>query len=187
MTHPLVYEINTRCWLRDLAVQLDRPVTLESVPDTEIERWKNLGFTHVWLMGVWPTGPRSRAAARADSTLPRTLADTLPDWRDDDFTGSPFAIADYTVARELGGEPGLEKLRAKLHARGLSLLLDFVPNHLGLDHRWIVERPELFVQSPNQARLSISFPQLLPLPDLILSMLWRWIIPISSRSTRSFT
>src|SRR5262249_39748886 len=26
------------------------------------------------------------------------------------------------------------------------LILDFVPNHLGLDHPWVQERPDLFVQ-----------------------------------------
>ena len=151
-SHPLVYEINTRCWLRELAAQLgsnpDRS-GLGSVPDSEFERWRNLGFTHIWLMGVWPTGPRSRAAALADPTCRRSLSDILPDWKEEDFAGSPFAVADYTVARELGGEPELKKFRKQLHARGLGLLLDFLPNHLGLDHPWIVERPELFVQVPD--------------------------------------
>src|SRR2546428_499328 len=152
--HPLVYEINTRCWLGELAAQLgSSPGSsgLGSVPDTEFERWRNLGFTHIWLMGVWPTGPRSRAAALADPSFGRSLADTVSDWKEEDFAGSPFAVADYTVARELGGELGLKKFRKQLHANGLGLLLDFVPNHLGLDHQWIVERPEVLVQVPEQA------------------------------------
>ena len=151
MRNPLVYEINTRCWLRDLAAQLGRPGTLGSVPDSEFELWHQLDFTHLWLMGTWPTGPRSRAAAWAVPTLRRAIAGTLPDWKDEEFNGSPFAVADYTVARELGGEEELKKFRQKLHTYGLRLLLDFVPNHLGLDHAWIVERPELFVQSAHQA------------------------------------
>src|SRR6266487_2145972 len=154
MAHPLVYEINTRCWLPELAAQFGNTPGgsgLGSVPDSEFERWRELGFTHIWLMGVWPTGPRSRAAALADPSLRRSLSDTLSDWKEEDFAGSPFAVADYTVARELGGELELRKFRKQLHAHGLGLLLDFVPNHLGLDHPWIVERPELFVQSPEHA------------------------------------
>jgi len=143
-----VYEINTRCWLRELAGQSNRPVTLGSVPESEIERWRDLGFTHIWLMGVWPTGPRSRSAALDNPAFRRALADTLPDWKDEDFSGSPFAIAGCTVARELGGDRELERLRGKLHAHGLKLLLDFVPNHLGLDHPWVVEKPEFFVHAP---------------------------------------
>jgi hypothetical protein len=32
----------------------------------------------------------------------------------------------------------------------MKLVLDFVPNHVGLDHGWLSERPELFVQSPKE-------------------------------------
>src|SRR5580765_7463110 len=151
--HPFVYEINTRCWLRELAAQLGGDsggAGLGSVPDAEFARWRDLGFTHIWLMGVWPTGPRSRASALVPS-LRHSLSDTLTDWKEEDFAGSPFAVADYTIARELGGEPALKKFRKQLHAHGLRLLLDFVPNHLGLDHAWIVERPDLFVQVPEPA------------------------------------
>src|SRR5438552_10357811 len=151
MKSPLVYEINTRCWMRELSARSGRSVSLGTVPDAEFDRWQKLGFTHVWLMGAWPTGPRSRAAACADGSLRRAITGALPDWQEEDFAGSPFAVADYTVARESGGELELKKFRKKLHARGLRLLLDFVPNHLGLDHRWVVERPELFVQVPHQA------------------------------------
>src|SRR5438552_15169723 len=101
---PLVYEINTRCWLRELAAQhggSSDSMGLGSVPDAEIERWRNLGFTHIWLMGVWPTGQRGRAAALADSSLRCSLSFTLFDRKEVNFAGSPLEIFDYTVAREL--------------------------------------------------------------------------------------
>src|SRR5262245_14839054 len=140
--HPLVYEINTRCWLRERAQRGGSPDGggLDSVRDSEFERWRDLGFTHIWLMGVWPTGPRSRAAALADPALRRSLSDASSDCKEEDFAGSPFAVADYTVAGELGGEPAIDKFRKRLQAHGLGLLLDFVPNHLGLDHSWVAER-----------------------------------------------
>ena len=148
MNYPLVYEINTRCWLRELSARLGHQITLGNVPEAEFGSWEEFGFTHVWLMGVWPTGARSRAASLASPSFRRTLGEALPDWKEKDFCGSPYAVADYIVARELGGELELEKFRNELHAHGLRLLLDFVPNHLGLDHPWVVERPELFVQAP---------------------------------------
>jgi hypothetical protein len=99
-------------------------------------------------MGVWTSGPRSRALALQDSGLRAAFNKVLPDWTEDDVAGSPYAIGAYEVPASLGGESGLNSFRTKLNQRGLKLLLDFVPNHLGLDHPWAAERPELFVQLP---------------------------------------
>lgn len=148
MEHPILYELNTRCWLRELSDAASRAVSLASVPAAEFARWQRLGFTHIWLMGIWPTGPKSRAQALADPGLRHTYDQVLPGWREADVAGSPYAIADYKIPRALGGETGLKKFRARLHAHGLKLMLDFVPNHLGLDHAWLREQPDLFVQSP---------------------------------------
>ncbi|HEY5915718.1 MAG TPA: alpha-amylase family glycosyl hydrolase, partial [Verrucomicrobiae bacterium] len=146
MHHPLLYEVNTRCWLRELSEECGRPVRLDNVPGSEIRAWQELGFTHIWLMGVWPTGPLARAKAMADQQR-RQYSEALPDWKTEDVLGSPYAIADYRVAAGLGGEAGLAHFRKNLHEHGLKLILDFVPNHLGLDHLWVRERPGLFVQS----------------------------------------
>src|SRR5258708_15356270 len=147
MSHPILYEINTRCWLTELSRQAGRPVTLADVPDSSFAEWTRLGFTHIWLMGVWATGPLARAQALKHSDLLRAYSDLLPDWQATDVGGSPYSIADYSVPPALGGEAGLAQFRQRLNERGLRLLLDFVPNHLGLDHPWIRERPDLFVQS----------------------------------------
>src|ERR1051325_2199101 len=102
-----------------------------------------MGFTHVWLMGVWRTGVRGR---KHSLRLPE-LRLTSPPCSDHDIAGSPYAIAAYEISPDLGGAPALQKFRTRLHEAGLKLILDFVPNHLGLDHAWIDEKPELFVQS----------------------------------------
>jgi hypothetical protein len=151
MPHPLLYEVNTRCWLRALSEKHGSAITLANVPDSELAGWQRLGFTHIWLMGVWTTGPRSRAEALKYPALRGTYDQALPGWQEADVVGSPYAIGDYQVPPALGGEAGLGKFRQRLHAHGLRLLLDFVPNHMGLDHPWVRERPELFVQSPQEA------------------------------------
>jgi glycosidase len=148
--NPILYEINTRCWLRELSERFGRPITLANVPDEEFARWQKLDFTHIWLMGVWTTGTRSRELACQDSQLRRAYNELLPGWRQEDVAGSPYAIAEYTVPPALGGNPGLREFRTKLHRAGLKLILDFVPNHVGLDHPWLRQRPDLFVQSPAQ-------------------------------------
>jgi hypothetical protein len=51
--HPFIYEINTRCWLADLSEAGGKPVGLGQIPEAEFLRWMRLGFTHIWLMGVW--------------------------------------------------------------------------------------------------------------------------------------
>ena len=150
MSHPLLYEINTRCWLRALSQKSGTAITLANVPDSEIAGWVRLGFTHIWLMGVWTTGPRARAEALQHPELRKAYDQLLPGWGDADVGGSPYAIGNYQVPAALGGEAGLGAFRQRLHAQGLKLVLDFVPNHLGLDHAWIVDRPDLFVQSPTE-------------------------------------
>ena len=147
MAHPLLYEINTRCWMRALSERAGEPVELGTVPETEFKEWRGLGFTHIWLMGIWSVGRRVRNHALRWSSS-GSYGAALPDWCNADVLGSPYAIADYQVPASMGGSAGLEKFRNSLHQHGLQLILDFVPNHLGLDHAWLRARPELFVQSP---------------------------------------
>ena len=147
MNHPLVFELNTRCWLRELSDRQGFKVTLGTVPRAEFEKWRRLGFTHIWLMGVWTTGAHSRACSRNLPGLRRLCRGLMPDFSVADILGSPFAVAGYQVARALGGESGLKKFRRQLAEHGLKLILDFIPNHTGLDHAWLTEKPELFVQS----------------------------------------
>jgi hypothetical protein len=151
MPHPLLYEVNTRCWLRSLSQNSGTAITVANVPDSEFVRWQRLGFTHVWLMGVWTPGPRVRAEALKPPDLRRAYDEVLPGWTEADVAGSPYAIGDYQVPLGLGGEAGLREFRERLCRRGLKLLLDFVPNHVGLDHPWVSQRPDLFVQSPAAA------------------------------------
>ena len=148
MRHPLLYQINTRCWLNELSDRLKRPVTLATIPEEEFAFWKKSGFTHVWLMGVWTTGEQARAIAGQHPDLRREYDKVLPGWSKADVAGSPYSIADYVVPKTLGGDADLQKFRARLNQAGLKLILDFVPNHMGLDHAWVQERPELLVQSP---------------------------------------
>lgn len=148
MSHPLLYQINTRCWLRDLSAQQNRSVTLASVPEAEFQFWQKSGFTHIWLMGVWTTGAQAREIALAHPDLRHEYDKVLPGWTDADVAGSPYSIADYSVSKTLGGDEELKKFRAKLNGLGMKLILDFVPNHLGVDHPWVTEQPELFVLSP---------------------------------------
>jgi len=147
MSPPLLFEINTRCWLRALANRLGKPATLASVPEEEIAGWKENGFTHIWLMGVWTTGPKTLAIARAQADLRAQSVEAFGVGGEEKLVSSPYAIADYTVAESLGEPAALRQFRSRLHQHDLRLVLDFIPNHVGLDHRWLIEKNSLFVRS----------------------------------------
>lgn len=150
--HRRLYEIDTRAWLAELSVRHGRPIRLGDVTETDLAPIIELGFDLVWLMGVWKTGTAGRRLWRASPTVRAERARLLPDGSDADIAGSPFAVADYIVAPELGGEAGLARFRGRLREMGAGLVLDFVPNHTALDHSWVRSHPERFVSANLAAR-----------------------------------
>lgn len=143
--YPLLYQINTRVWLTELTREFGRPATLDDIPDAELDRLAQQGFDWIWLLSVWQTGPGAQQVSRANPEWRREFQETLPDLREEDIAGSGFAITGYTVHESLGGDAALARLRDRLRARGLKLMLDFVPNHMGLGHPWVEEHPEYFI------------------------------------------
>lgn len=143
--HPRLYQINTRVCLTELSRSLGRPATLDDIPDAEMDRLMETGFDWVWLLSVWQTGPAGQSVSRENPEWRREFEDTLPDLREEDIAGSGFAIAGYSVHAALGGDAALARLRERLRKRGLKLMLDFVPNHTGLDHSWVEEHPDYYI------------------------------------------
>jgi alpha-amylase len=61
--------------------------------------------------------------------------------------GSYYAVADYTaVNAEFGTLADFKRLVRSAHARGMKVLIDWVPNHTGADNRWLREHPDFFVK-----------------------------------------
>lgn len=143
--YPTLYEVNLRVVLTTLTEGLGRHATMDDVPDETLADWATKGFDWIWLMGVWQTGTAARTISRENAALRKELQKTLPDIVDGDIIGSGFAVQDYHISRELGGNKGLARLRARMKTHGLKLMLDFVPNHLAPDHKWVNEHPEYFV------------------------------------------
>ena len=148
--HPHLYEINTWTWLEKLSARLGRLVLLADVPDSEWDALARLGFDIVWLMGVWQRSPESRRIALANPGNIAQYDRALPGWKPDDVIGSPYAVARYVPDPRVGTWDSLDEVRSKLHARGISLFLDFVGNHTALDHPWTREHPEFYVQGTPQ-------------------------------------
>ena len=143
--YPSLFQINTRVWLTELSRALRRQVTLDDIPDAALDRLAERGFDWVWFLSVWQTGLAGQQVSRRNPEWRKEFQETLPDLQEDDIAGSGFAITGYTVHRQLGGDAALARLRERLRTRGLRLMLDFVPNHTGLDHPWVEEHPEYYI------------------------------------------
>ena len=143
--YPMLFQVNTRVWLTELARTLGRPATLDDIPNAELDRLAGMGWDWVWLLSVWQTGLVGRQVSRVQPEWRREFEATLPDLTEEDIVGSGFAITGYTVSPAMGGEAALARLRERLRTRGLRLMLDFVPNHTARDHPWVREHPEYYV------------------------------------------
>jgi hypothetical protein len=142
---PTLYEINTAVWLAELSAAHGRSVTLGDVPGETWDAVASLGVHAVWLMGVWERSPEGLRVALANHGLAADFRHALPDVTEADILASPYCVRRYRVDARFGGQDGLAAARAALAARGVSLVLDFVPNHAARDHAWVAAHPDWFI------------------------------------------
>jgi hypothetical protein len=88
-TNPVIYEINTRLWLKDLSAKYRRPVDLETVPSGEMERFAANGIDAVWLMGVWTRSSEGVKIARRAPGLKEEFRRALGNPDKEDIGASP--------------------------------------------------------------------------------------------------
>ncbi|KIO49812.1 alpha-amylase family glycosyl hydrolase [Nitrosospira sp. NpAV] len=144
--YPSLFQVNTRVYLSERAAELGRPAILDDIPDRVLEGWVLAGFDLIWFLGIWQTGFAGRQVSGSNPEWLKEYHRVLPDFRPVDICGSCFAIQDYRVHDEFGGDEALDRLRRRLHDHGLRLILDFVPNHTALDHPWVREYPDYYVR-----------------------------------------
>ena len=147
---PAIYEINTAAWLERLGGARAQPLGLGDVPAAQWDALAALPVDAVWLMGVWRRSPEGLRIALADSNLDRAFRAALPDLKPTDVIGSPYCVRDYVVDERFGGPVGLAVAREQLAARGLGLILDYVPNHVAPDHPWAHERRDCLLLGTEQ-------------------------------------
>jgi glycosidase len=124
---------STLVWLYQLSQKYGREILrLDQIPDEELDELARRGFTGLWLIGLWE---RSNASK------------TIKQWTGNpEAAASAYSLHDYDIAGELGGWGGLTNLRERCARRGIHLGSDMVPNHTGIDSRWVMEHPDRFLQ-----------------------------------------
>jgi hypothetical protein len=144
--NPLLYEINTAAWLFELSRKHNKVIHLGEVPSEEWDRLKMLGMDYVWLMGVWNRSQEGRKVSLNDPDFHLVFDSVLPECQPEDIIGSCYSISSYDVDPLVGTLDDIDRVHAELRKRSMGLILDFVPNHTGVDHHWIEEHPEYYIQ-----------------------------------------
>ncbi len=136
---------NSYVWLEQLSRKYGRWIkTLDQIPDEELNLLRDRGFTGLWLIGLWE---RSRASHRRSNSA----------WVTQDAVASAYSLYSYDIAEDLGGWSALENLRYRSWQRGVRLSADMVPNHMGIDSKWVIEHPDWFLSLPYSPYPSYSF------------------------------
>jgi hypothetical protein len=143
--HPHLLQINTWVWLERLSRQAGRPVQLGDVADEHWDRLQGQGFDLVYLLGVWQRSSAGRRLFRTDAKAFAGFDAALPAWTVENIVGSPFSITAYAPDARIGDWDQIDAVRDRLAARGMGLILDFIPNHVGPDHPWVTDAPDRLI------------------------------------------
>jgi len=116
----------TRSALYEVFVQDFSPEgTFRGVIDG-LDRIQSAGADVLWLMPIYPIGVLNRKGS----------------------LGSPYAVRDYRALNpSYGNAADFRALVQAVHARGMKLILDFVPNHTAPDHAWVKQHPDYYVRN----------------------------------------
>ena len=95
--------------------------TFNDIDETALEAIRDLGITHIWLTGILEHASES-TGTHPDITKGRA--------------GSPYAVTDYrSVDPDLGTMADFEQLVKRIHVKGMTLIIDFIPNHLARQNK----------------------------------------------------
>ena len=123
---------NAYVWLDQLAKKYERPINrLDQIPDEELDHLGRWGFTGLWLIGLWE---RSKASKQIKQWCGNPEAEA-----------SAYSLLDYVIAEDLGGNDAFQNLKNRAWQRGIRMAGDMVPNHVGIDGKWVLEHPDWFI------------------------------------------
>lgn len=144
MPNVMLMAKNAYVWLDQLSRTHQRAITrLDQIPDEELDTLARRGFTALWLIGLWE---RSTASQHIKQMCGNPEA-----------AASAYSLAEYDIAQDLGGPEALVNLKERANARDIRLASDMVPNHMGIDARWVIEHPDWFISLDHSPYPAYSF------------------------------
>lgn len=124
---------NVFVWMHQLSEKYQRKInTLDQIPDEELDILAQCNFTALWLIGIWERSPASKKIKHLTGNI--------------SAVASAYSLYDYVIAKELGGESAFQNLKDRAWLRGIRLASDMVPNHTGIYSKWVIEKPDYFIQ-----------------------------------------
>ncbi len=135
---------NALVWMDQLSKQYGRSISkLHEIPDEELDKLRNWGFTALWLIGVWDR-------SQASKTIKRWCGNP-------EAEASAYSIYDYAISPDVGGYNSYKNLWERTWKRGIRLACDMVPNHMGIVSAWSISHPDWFVSLPYPPFPSYSY------------------------------
>lgn len=135
----IIYQITAHLWGNQKSKNKVNGSEIENgcgkmadLSDTALKAIKDFGYTHIWVMGILENATlvdHSSIGVRQDH--PAVVKGRA---------GSPFAVKDYyDVNPNLAVDPKnrmeeFEAMRDRIHAAGLKLIMDFIPNHVAREY-----------------------------------------------------
>lgn len=141
MNNSILYEINAHLLVR----RFGENKKLKDIPDQYIESLAQKGINIIWIMGVWQNCSDLIDQCCFSADLISSYSRALPNWDKEDIIGSPYAIKDYIVHKDLGSLDELLLFKEKINKNGMKLFLDFIPNHFGASTPLLDSNPEAFL------------------------------------------
>ena len=109
----------------------------------DIPQLKQLGVKVIWLMPIFPISETNRKAF--GDKMVHDIED--PEERKK-YLGSYYAVSDFTkINPEFGTIEDFRELLQTAHDNDIYVILDWVPNHTGWDHRWLKENSDFYTKN----------------------------------------
>ena len=137
MNKPIIYQVLPRLWGNDCENPVENGSLSENgtgkfsdIDDASLDYFKWLGCSHIWYTGVLRHSTQASEQG-CTASHPQFVKGKA---------GSPYAICDYyDVNPYLADDPDermseFEALVERTHAKGMKVLIDFVPNHVSRDY-----------------------------------------------------